>query len=182
MAILTNDGGVQRAKAFMDATNEDGTCFYWIAIGRTTAWTNENSPPVEDPTTHDITEIQGFRRVEHGANFTLVVPDSTGSISFLGSNYEPVTADGTTEYSVGAKYVYLKSAFITDEGGELSTDIQFRQVGLYLNTQASSGNEGKVFLTAAQVDDNGTLVFYDNISPASRNESQTDTISIIIEF
>ena len=150
----------------------------WVAIGKTSAWSDDANPPAEDVSTTDISEIKGFKKI---TNKSMCYPVSTGSgdVTVLGQDYKFSTDDDA--YTNDARFVYLKG---TLEGTELveSPTYSYRQVAIYSNTKPSAGNETLLLLTPSQVADNGVLEYYSNEIPVERRSDRNDVFEFILEF
>ena len=146
---------------------------FWVAVGHTSAWTDESSPPAEDLTITDIDDIQGFKKCD---TVSLCVPDAAGTIEFRGQNYKLVAdSDAYTEV---ARYIYFRADLKYDQ----FPVVTYRQTGLYANTTPATGYESNDILTPAEVASNGTLRYYHNHSPVYRTADSVDIIEIIIEI
>jgi len=147
----------------------------WIAVGRTTAWTDEQNPPDEDLTTTDIDEIQGFKKAD---TVSLCVPDANGTIEFNGQKYRLV--DDADAYTEVARYLYISAALRYDQ----FPVVTFRQTAVYVDTVPAAGYEDNDILVpgGGQVSDNGKLYYYYNHPPRYRDASGVDIIEVVIEL
>jgi len=167
MAISTVYGHVSRALEFYKQPE------LFFAIGRTTEWSDESIPPAPDVNTAEVEEVFAFKKV---LEKKIVVPDPNGSIFYINSYYREVSAaDAEAEK---ARWVFVST---TLAGNEVPLQ-SFRQVGLYSNLKATTGNESKIILMPNEVDDTGLLEVVDNRRVTHRQVDQTEKLSLVIEF
>lgn len=106
MAIATNSGHVSRA---IDLYKKAGKYF---SVGKTSAWTDETTPPDPSADTYKIDELVALKKVD---NVQLVVPDNeNGTIVYRDSKWRIVqetltTTVGTGGVSEGSQDVPLTS-------------------------------------------------------------------------
>lgn len=146
---------------------------FWAAVGRTSPWTNENNPPIEEITVQDIVEIQGFKKIDF---ISACKEDVNGEIIFKDKKYSIVS--DVNAYSYGARWVYVR-AILLYENFPLCT---YRQIGIYADTVPSAGHETKNILLPSQVDSNGALMIYNNIPPVIRDANSKNIIEAVIEI
>jgi hypothetical protein len=163
MPVLTVRHHVTQALRFLAATNK------YMAIGRTTAWSNESSPPAPSSSASTVEEVVCYAPL---AQATLVKPDSGGSISHLGSNYTAVTEGNA--YTESATRVYVKANF--DYAN--APLVTFRQIGLFTGL---SGTGAGIRLPGA-VSDPGILELLDNRTPTIRAADKVDVVAALITF
>lgn len=161
---------VKRALDFFNRTD------VYFCIGKTSAWTTETQPPSPDPSTADVSEIIGFKKVETSY---MVVPDNvSGTIQYRDSKWRIVTGESNV-YSQGAKWVYLEAYIRYDE---LPLGY-YRQVGLYSGLVKNAGVlSTKYNLLPAEVQSRGILEVLDNRQPSNRQADQKERITMVIEF
>ena len=80
-ATSTSISHVSRALDLFDSET------IYIAIGQQSAWTDENSPPITDPTSLLINQVVGYKKV---SDKYMVVPDPDGSITYRDSQWRIV--------------------------------------------------------------------------------------------
>lgn len=93
-------------------------------------------------------------------------------------------------HELGAYYVMFNQSFDRDEGGDLSTSIEFRQVGIYINplsiigSTTLSGTSYTVNQSNSIVDVNSTgrILYVENRKPITRDTQQSEIETIILEF
>ena len=148
---------------------------YWVAIGRTTAWDDEENPP--DPSPNDTGVTEPIIYVTPTTVSLCKVVTSGEDITHLGTKYEFVAdEDAITE---GARFLYLLARFDPTSGQPYDT---FRQVGLYSNLVPASGHESDSWLAPANVSDAGLLEYIDNDVATIMTETRLEVIEIMIEF
>lgn len=168
MAISTIHAHVNRASEFFNKAS------IYFAIGKTSAWTDENVPPVEDPATSALTQIIGYKKVN---TLYHVVPDPDGTIKYKDNNWRIVPANQAM--AEGARWIYIETTINYDE---LPLGF-YRQVGIYVNLVKKAGvAAGKVTLLPDEVENAGTLEAYDNRQLSNRQIDTTEKLSVVIEF
>lgn len=165
-AILTDFHHVTQAIRFLNATNVYG------ALGRTTAWTNEASPPAPDPADTELDETICYAPL---TTQTLVVPDAGGSIEVDGVLYTAVSE--ANAYTSGAIRVYVEARFDYDN----APLVTWRQAGFYSGL-VKGGGAGSGILLPADVSDPGILETCDNRTPTTRAIDKVDVITAVIQF
>lgn len=165
-AILTDRHHVKQAIRFLNSTNVYG------AIGRTTAWSNESSPPAPDPTATALTEVVCYAPLSAQ---TLVKPDAGGSIEVNGVLYSAVSE--ANAYTEGAIRVYVEARFDYDN----APLVTWRQAGFYSGL-VKGGGAGSGILLPADVTSPGILETIDNRTPTVRAIDKVDVITAVIQF
>lgn len=169
MAVTTYSGRARRA--LLHKTNST----YWVAIGRTTAWDDEDNPPDPTPSTSAITEPIIY--VTPTTVSLCKVVTSGEDITHLGTKYEFVAdEDAITE---GARYLYMLARFDPTSGQPYDT---FRQVAMYSNLVPGTGHESDSWLAPANVSSEGLLEYIDNDVATIMTETRLEVIEIMIEF
>jgi len=168
--ITTNYSKIHNGIRFKNQT-------LWMAIGRTTPWTNESSPPAETSTTTSIDEIKGFVKI---TNKSMVYEVSSGEdIVVLGNKYK--FSSDNDAYSNNAKFVYLKGEILNSYFIE-TPFFKYRQIGIYSNLVPVTGHEGDLYLDPSNVSDAGILEYYSNEQPIERRNDRKDVFEFILEF
>jgi hypothetical protein len=152
---------------------------YWIGIGKSTPWLNEDLPPVPSISITTIPNIIGFVYVN---TCTSVYPNSTGVIATARQNYVPVTNnDPSVLAGYKANLVYIEAILLP---GALESGSSYRTKGLCTNinfiTPPSSLTSG-TFVPASNV----SSYYLDWISlhsPINAPTSSNHVIQIIKEF
>lgn len=171
MGITTYDGRIQRALNMKNGND------LWVAVGRTTAWTNESSPPDEDPATTAIDEAIVY--VQPGV-ISLAKTVASGEDVEVGGQKYAFVADGNA-FTEEARYLYIKGVFDPDSNpGQPAAN--FRQHGLYSGLTPAAGHETEQWLAPADVSDAGLLEYYENHTVKSLGAGESREIHIVIEF
>jgi hypothetical protein len=167
--IETIQGRVRRTELFYN----DSTDLY-MAIGRTSAWVDENDPPSPTGEETNVEEIIGFKKVDQEI---LVVQDSVGgTLNFRGQKWRELPVGDI--YTEECHWIYVSASLY---GDSLPLDT-FRQIGLYSGLTPHQDYVGNDYLLPYQVEDRGVLEIIGNRVPAQRSADQTDKPVIILEF
>lgn len=156
---------------------------FWICIAQNvTEWDDEYNPPAESADTQVLTEPISCQRVVLSDIFLVkpvsgaTAPTSASEIYFDGDYYTQV--DDADAYTENAHHVYMKAILNSDE----HPLVEYRQYGLFMNLVPISGYENYYILLAAQVNDYGVFIDYNNTSPHQRELYKRDFIEFIVEF
>jgi hypothetical protein len=169
IGVTTVSAHVRRA---IDFTNQPSV---YAAIGKSTAWPDDNIPPDPDPEAVDITEPIGYKKVSKNV---LVVPDDLGEIEVYGVKWREVDA-----YTEKARHVWIQASFNYDE---FPTNVNYRQICLFTNLVREStdllANPGRTALLPIHVTDSGVLEYIYNDKPIPRAPNRRDIVNIVITF
>jgi len=167
-ALLTINSRVQRAYDFSKKN-------LYLAIGRTqTPWEDETNPPVPSATATTIDELAFIKKIE---TIKFVIPDANGTISFRDTKWTEVAEDDI--YTQQARYLYLSTTLYYDK----VPLVNYRQIGILENPVDTTGNIcSEDFYDASSLQSQGFLHFIDNRQLVTRDISQYEVISVIIEF
>jgi hypothetical protein len=174
-ALFTNKQRVLNALSLKQESN------LYLAIGRTTPWDNEISPPTPLVTDLVVTELIYIKKivVKH-----MIIDDDPydayGPDVEVGG-YGYMFIDDINAYSSLALGVYLSTTIYYDDIAPIDTT--FRQVGVLLNPLDISGNllTGVEYL-AASVISQGEVLYLDNREYITRDPSQSEKFEIILNF
>ena len=169
MAISTEYSHVQRALEFFNKNS------IYFAIGKSSPWADDNSPPAPDPNDTTLQELIGYKKVE---TIHMVVPDEqNGTILYRDVKWRIVSPDQA--FQEKAKWVYIETYIRYDE---LPLGY-YRQVGVFTGLQPASGvPAGKFNLLPEEVENPGVLEIIDNRGPSNRLPDQKEKLSLVIEF
>jgi len=169
-SILTLKNRVWRAYDFKQQSN------LYLAIGRTTPWTDENNPDVPVASQTEVEELQFIKKI---VSKYLIVPDSTGEIEVSGVIYRAILDDDI--YTDLPTMVYLVTNIYYNDF--CPTSVTFRQIGVLSNPSGAGGVvlTGLSYLPASVVDQ-GILHYVNNRTPVTRSNVQTEQFGIIIAF
>ena len=173
MAIATYNSSVELAKYLV--SKADST---YLTIGKTTPWSNETKPPQPDENTTALQEVIGYKKA---TKVTLVRPfqspqdDEKDTISYGNKELVIVPTEKATEE--GAKWLYLESEVV---GEELPLGT-YRQVGFVIDLVPKTGIN-KFNLLPSEVENTGTLMFFDNKQFQNRTEQVTSKERMVIQI
>ena len=169
--ITTYSGQVHRGLSFKNNN------VLWLAIGRTSAWTDDAHPPAEVVSDTDITQIKGYFKI---TNKEVCYPVSSGGdVTVVGQQYK--FSSDVNAYTNVARFVYLKYT-ITGADFVESPTYEYRQIGIYSNLTPVTAHIGDTILDPANVYDNGVLEYYSNETPTERRSDRNDIAEIVLEF
>ena len=168
MATLTNLHHTNRGIDFLNTPS------LYIALGRTTPWTDENTPPVEVPITADLDEIIGMKPVTLRKH--MLEDETLGTVFWDNKIWRLVNSDeALLNYT---QYVYLEAQV---QYSELPL-VGFRQVGLYSGTVLQPGVSPVIAVLPNQILSNGVLESYSNRKVENRSSDKSDFLRFIIKF
>ena len=166
MGKLTKVGRVQRGIDFKRRRNS-----IWLGIGRTTVWPDETEPPVEDVTATTVEELFGMKRFTESC---LVTQDDNGSILFQGQYYKKLSDSEAIELQ--ATDLYVRFDLQPDE----FPGIDYRQIGVFVDSQPKSGFQSFLALSPSNFDKLGQLVYLSNEVKRSRYTNTRHLVELII--
>ncbi|AGI11439.1 hypothetical protein QLX41_gp082 [Listeria phage LMTA-94] len=173
MAIATYNAHVYAAlnlKSKIDTT--------FMAIGKTTAWTDETNPPEPDPNATGLTEVIGYKKLK---TMSLCRPQRTGETPTLPTvsygNKTWVLVPDAQAYTEGAKWLYCEAEFV---GDELPVGT-YRQVGVFTDLAPKSGVT-KPNLLPSEVANVGVLQFFENKQFQNRTPQVTARERFVAEL
>lgn len=178
IGVTTYGGRVKKALAMKNGDQ------LWMAIGRTTPWANETSPPSPTPGSTDIEEAICFvqpsqvslcKEVDE-TTYNGLPSDQRATIAGL---FFEFVAD-VDAYTENARFLYIRGIFDPSLGHPVDV---FRQVGVFSGLIPAAGYEAATYLSPDNVDDRGLLEYiengeYVNMTPAGPKT----TCHAIIEF
>lgn len=163
--------------------------YRFIAIGRTSAWNDENNPPVPDEKMTEVEELIGLQRID-SYKYAKAIPNPTTlqkktGVYYKGIYYQ-VTQDSNIALNEGYTSILCTATLDRDTIEAIPINVTFRQVGLYIGVNATP-DEIKYGITRKEWDnkitaDKGTLEVVDNRQPLSRMEDQQEQIYIMLDF
>lgn len=177
-----------RQRRMMDWMNTN-LAYRFIAIGKTSPWTDENNPPYPDEKMTEVSELIGLQRVD-SYKFAKVIPNPTTLQKKTGVYYKglyyAVTQDSEIALAEGYTSVMIQVTLDRDTVESIPVGVTFRQVGLYVDVNATP-DEIKYGITRAQwenklPEDRGMLEVVDNRPPLGRQADQMEEIYILIDF
>lgn len=177
-----------RQRRMLDWMNTN-LSYRFIAIGRTSPWSDENNPPYPDENMTEVEELIGLQRVD-SYKFAKVIPNPTTLQKKTGVYYKglyySVTQDSEIAIKEGYTSVLIEVTLDRDTIESIPVGVTFRQVGLYIGVNATP-DEIKYGITRKQWDnkkqeDRGTLEVVDNRPPLGRQSDQQESIYILLDF
>lgn len=145
----------------------------FLALGKTSPWENENTPPVADEALTDLEDLVGFKRMDVVSLCKELPEGATTSyptVKYRGMTWKLVP-DADAHYEE-AYHVYFSCKV---EENDLPSG-EYRQVGVYTNVSSQ-----KAILLPGDLDlEDRTLFFYDNRERFNRTDRVTVTESFII--
>lgn len=166
MPIIVDIGCVRIAKLMKDNFE------FWIGLGRTTPWDNDDNPPQETSSVDIISDICGLRKAEI---VSFVVPDAAGDIVFRGARYRRVNDNEI--YSVKSRWLYIATWFEFD----LFPLVTFRQTAVFVDVIPRVGFEGYKMLLPNQIQSYGIMLGYINHYPRKRVFYGKDVVELILD-
>ncbi|XWX29931.1 virion structural protein [Staphylococcus phage PG-2021_40] len=173
MAISTYNSHVDVAVYYSDKKNST-----YVAIGKSTAWSNESTPPQPNANSTKLDEVIGYKKA---TKVSLCRPEVSGestqydTISYGNKTWVLVPKEKAVEE--GAKWVYVEGEIV---GEELPLGT-YRQVGVHVDLQPNT-SISKPNLLPSEVQNVGTLLLLDNRQFQNRTPQGTVKERFIIEF
>lgn len=180
-AVITLKSRQRRMIDFMNLPKN-----YYVAIGRTTAWTDESEPPFPDDTKQTIEELVGLQRVqgENAMAYAKIIPNPTTLDKLEGVYYKGlyyrVTLD--QQYAIDNGYTSIMVQCTLDRDTYFPTDISYRQIGLYSQVNATAPYLSASEFNNLLASDRGTLETIDNRRPQYRANDQEEVLYILLDF
>lgn len=147
---------------------------YWIAVGKQTAWDDDNDPPTEtrlDEFVEPIVYVKAW-----GVTLCKAVL-SGGDITYKGQSYQSVAdEDAITEL---ARFLYLKAELHPAQGQPYGT---YRQAAVIADIVPTVGHENDVWLAPANVQDPGLTVLIENDKPMIQTMERYVVLPMMLEF
>jgi len=169
MAITTYCGRARRA--LLHKTNST----YWLAVGRTTPWTDEQAPPEPSPGVIDIEEAIVFVPAEMVRLAKFV--QSTEDVIVKNNRYQFVDDEDAIEQQ--ARFLYIKGRFDPSTGQPYGT---FRQLAIFTGVTPQTQYQDMLWLAPAHVLSRGVLEYIENKPPTIMNLEREEVVQAIIEF
>ena len=189
MAIITNKQKTLLAKAFIDQG------IFVLCIGNPNTMSeqwetpySEIAPEPEVPTISSIDNPIAYKLVQNTLPLNQNNPEiiayakldnENGTVEY-NNNFYSITEDFSVANSGDYTSVYVKTTLDGNEGGLLPTNVSFRIVGLFINTEGTFDSNG--IALPASITDPGDLVVIDYRKPMYRDVDQSETLEIILPF
>jgi hypothetical protein len=174
-ALFTNKQRTLNALSLKQETN------LYLAIGRTTPWADEENPDTPLATQTSVEELIYIKKINVKHMIIDDDPyDAYGPDVEVGGYGYTFVADADA-YTAPSFMVYFSNTIYYSDIAP--TDITFRQVGIILNPKDSDGDLlTDVEYLAADVADQGELLYIDNREYVTRDQSQSEKFEIILNF
>lgn len=176
----------QRAMSEFISANKD---YRFMAIGRTTPWTDESNPPTPSQSMTSVEELIGLQRVDF-YKYAKVIANPTALQKRVGIYYKglyySVTQDQSIALAEGYTDVMVGITFDRDAISAIPVGVQYRQIGLYDSVNATA-DEIKYGITASQwalksASDKGILVTVENRAVITRQNDAREVVYCLISF
>lgn len=175
-AVFTNKQRVHNLIKLRDEEN------LYLAIGRTTPWTDEENPDTPLVTQDEVEELIYIKKimVKHAVVLEDPYDAYSASVTINGINYDYVEDDDVV-YDTPILKLYLNTQILFSDIAP--TDTTFRQIGILLNPKDSSGEllTNAEYL-AASVADQGELLYVSNHKAITRDPSQSEKYDFLLIF
>jgi hypothetical protein len=153
----------------------------YVAIGKTSPWTDDSNPPNDDPKATALTEVIGYKKVKQFSLARLLKTGETAeSISYpvvvyKGQQWALIPIDKA--YDEEATFLYVEAEIQPDDF-PLG---MFRQVGLFTGLTPNAGVT-KQNLLPSEVANIGLLRVIENREPQNRTASVTAFEQLMLAF
>jgi hypothetical protein len=174
-----------RVKRGLDLKNGDDL---WFALGKTSAWPNDESPPSPLPGDTEVTEpfivfkpiIKSMAREVSQVEYDALQESQRGVVVIDEViRYLKLVSDENAQTEV-ARYVYLRGVSNPALGHPAAT---FRQIGIYSGLVPAAGYENAEWLATTNVDQYGLLEYLDNGTKTDQTEfGPVIAIAVALEF
>lgn len=170
MTAVMNYARISQAISIL---NQGSTAYF--AIGKKTAWIDEDNPPAEDTTKQVLDEVIGYRKAD---KFSLCIPLASGATPIYptvtyGKNVYQLVPQADA-YKVKATSIYFETSIASSD----FPDGPFREVGLHLGLQSKVA--GKLNLLPTEVASTGILWLLTNDILTPRTQSRSVTLSYLL--
>lgn len=146
----------------------------YMALGKTSAWTNENIPPIPTESKTTLDELIGFKKMDTVSLCRPLAANETTAYPTISYNSQTwVLVPDAAAQTEKACYVYYE---VKIKGTDLPTG-EYRQVGVFTDLTRKTGVT-KTNLLPTEVQSRGLLQFYDN----RRRQNRTEQVTVIERF
>ena len=170
MPVITENAKVELAKFVVNQQQS-----MYLVLGRTSAWSNEQVPPEAVSSTTQLDEIIGYKRVSKAVLVRPTRETDTNKEKVTFNNNSWTIINQEDAIKEGAKWAYFESKVV---GNELPLGT-YRQVGISINVKPINQ---KSALLPSEIEDKGTLLFYDNKQFQNRTNDVSNLERLIVEF
>lgn len=146
-----------------------------FVFGRTSAWDNEQSPPVPEASREALDEVVGYLAVTSKSLCRPLGPNEESNYPKVKYNRQLwILVPDAVAYEENAVHVYYETTLY----GEILPPATYRQIGIQLNLTPNSG-VNKDNLRPNEVADAGILHCFENAEPINRTKDITITEKFI---
>lgn len=149
----------------------------WVAVGRTTAWVDEQNPPAADPSAITIEEPIVYVKIPDEGAISLVKPVDVGEDVVVDSAKFDYVSDGNA-YTENARFLFVQADF----DGTTMPYANYRQKAIFADLTPAAGHESDTWLAPADVDDEGVLLYLCNKTEQTYGATDTPCERTVIEF
>jgi len=153
---------------------------FWLAVGKTSAWPIENTPPLPSPASLKMPEIYGFWYVHKAVLASKLV---TGELVTSTGNYKEFTSSHILPDLAKAKafYVYQEALI---RPADLATSLSYRAVAIVSDLTISTSFPSLLpgaFIPSSSVT-SYSLEWVATTPPIARASNTNHTIQVVREF
>ncbi len=148
---------------------------YWVAIGKTSPWENEEAPPEAQPGSALLEEPVIYVKP---TNVSLCKIVSSGEdITHLGTKYAFVNDSNAIEEN--ARFMYIFARFDPTAGQPYN---DFRQIAVFSNLIPAEGHDGDSWLAPSNVTSEGLLEFIAHDIVTVMANTRLEVVEVMLEF
>ena len=164
----------------------------YIGLARTSPWTDSEDPdisdtfpPIPDPHMTELDQLVGLgkctwkRYAKPYVAPTTEQKDAAGTVYYKGLYYETTT---DLEYALANDFTAVLFLMVADAHQYFATDVQVRQVGLFMDVNRNNALLNPDDWAAMSVEDRGHLVAVQNMMPITRQDTQLEKYYFLIQF
>jgi len=149
----------------------------WVALGRTTAWSDEQNPPAASPSATTIEEPIVYVKIpDEGVLSLCKRVESSEDVVVDGTKFDYV-ADGNA-YTENAHFLFIQA----DYDGTTMPYANYRQKAIFADLTPASGHESDTWLAPANVEDEGVLLYLCNKTEQTYGSTDTPCERTVLEF
>lgn len=147
---------------------------FWIGVGRTTAWDDDNDPP-DETRLDELTEPLIFVRAWNVSLCKPVLVD--GDITYKGQQYAIVPDENAIQEM--ARFIYMVAELHPAQGQPYGT---YRQRAILTDLVPAVGHENDTWLAPANVLDQGITELLENDTPCYQSLEKYQVLPAVLEI
>lgn len=147
---------------------------FWIGVGRTTPWDDENDPP-DETRLDELTEPIIFVRAWNVSLCKPVLAD--GDVVYRGQHYAFVSDARAVDEM--ARFIYMVAELHPAQGQPYGT---YRQRAIMTNLVPAVGHENDLWLAPANVLDQGVTELLENDTPCYQSLEKYQVLPAVLEI